>query len=148
MNQGGGRIFAAKQGDKRLQLRTHSETPIVRHIKVQGNRSPFDGDWSYWASRMGKHPELPKQIAKLLKQQKGICSYCKLYFKSEDLLEVHHVDGNHQNHQWENLTLLHEHCHDQVHSGVHDKHPVVEEPDESNGSRPVLQTSRAGDCPD
>jgi RNA-directed DNA polymerase len=147
VNQGSGWVFAAQQGDKRLQLRTHSETPIVRHIKVQGNRSPFDGDWSYWASRMGKHPELPKQSAKLLKQQKGICSYCKLYFKSEDLLEVHHVDGNHQNHQWENLTLLHQHCHDQVHSGVHDKHPVVEEPDESNGSRPVLQTSRAGDCP-
>jgi RNA-directed DNA polymerase len=86
-------------------------------------------------------------IAQLLKQQRGQCSYCKLYFKSEDLMEVHHVDGNHQNHKRENLTLLHQHCHDQVHSGMHDKHPVVEEPDEPNGSRPVLQTSRASDCP-
>lgn len=60
VNQGGGWSFAAKQGDKRLQLRTHSQTPLVRHIKVQGHRSPFDGDWSYWATRMGKHPELPK----------------------------------------------------------------------------------------
>lgn len=147
VNQGGGWIFAAKQGNKLLQLRTHSETPIVRHVKVQGNRSPFDGDWSYWATKMGRHPELPKQIAKLLQQQHGQCSYCKLYFTSEDLVEVHHVDGNHQNHQWENLTLIHQHCHDQVHTGVHDKHPVVEEPDELNGSRPVLQTSRVGDCP-
>jgi hypothetical protein len=48
--------------------------------------------------------------------------------KSDDLLEIHHVDGKHQNHQWGNLTLLHQHCHDQVHSGMHDKHPLVEEP--------------------
>ncbi|WP_242036659.1 group II intron maturase-specific domain-containing protein [Leptolyngbya sp. FACHB-321] len=147
VNQRAGWVFAAKQGESGVQLRPHVETPIVQHVKVQGNRSPFDGDWSYWAMRMGKHPELPKQIAQLLKQQRGQCSYCKLYFKSEDLMEVHQVDGNHQNHKRGNLTLLHQHCHDQVHSGMHDKHPVVEEPDEPNGSRPVLQTSRAGDCP-
>ncbi|MBD2347197.1 hypothetical protein H6G18_24150 [Anabaena subtropica FACHB-260] len=29
----------------------------MRHIQVQGSRSPFDGDWVYWSSRMGKHPE-------------------------------------------------------------------------------------------
>ncbi|MBW4472612.1 MAG: HNH endonuclease [Stenomitos rutilans HA7619-LM2] len=130
-----------------MRLRTHVQTPIVRHVKVQGSRSPFDGDWSYWGTRRGKHPELSTQIAKLLKRQQGKCSHCRLYFKSDDLLEVHHVDGKHQNHQWGNLTLLHQHCHDQVHSGMHDKHPVVEEPDEAKVSRPVLQTSRAGDRP-
>jgi len=40
----------------------------MRHTKVQGCRSLFDGDWE--GKRMGKHPELPSQIAKLLKQQK------------------------------------------------------------------------------
>jgi RNA-directed DNA polymerase len=147
VNQGGGWVFADHQGDKPVRLRTHAETPIVRHIKVKGKRSPFDGDWPYWATRMGKHPELPAQLAKLLKHQHGQCSYCSLYFKLEDLLEVHHLDGNRHNHKRENLTLLHQHCHDQVHSGVHDKHPVVEKLDESKGSRPVLQTSRVGDCP-
>jgi len=68
-----------KQGNKLLQLVRHSETPIMRHTKVQGCRSLFDGDWS-WAKRMGKHPELPSQIAKLLKQQKGKCHECGLYF--------------------------------------------------------------------
>jgi RNA-directed DNA polymerase len=144
VNQGGGWIFAAKRGESRVQLRTHVETPIVRHIKVQGNRSPFDGDWIYWATRMGKHPELPLQIAKLLKHQRGQCSYCKLYFKSEDLMEVHHVDRNHQNHKWENLTLLHQHCHDQVHSGVHDKHPVVEEPCEATSLKHGFADQRSG----
>ncbi|XGW00919.1 MAG: group II intron reverse transcriptase/maturase (plasmid) [Leptolyngbya sp. BL-A-14] len=138
VNQGGGWVFAARRGEKQLRLRTHSDTPIVRHIKVQGNRSLFDGDWSYWATRMGNHPELPTQIAKLLKHQRGKCAHCHLYFKSEDLLEVHHLDKNHQNHKWDNLTLMHQHCHDQVHSGMHDKHPVVEEPCEVNVSRTVL----------
>ncbi|MBW4421901.1 MAG: hypothetical protein KME13_22230 [Myxacorys californica WJT36-NPBG1] len=59
VNQRSGWIFAAKQGNKLLQLRTHSETPIVRHVKVQSNRSPFEGDWSYWAAQVGKHPKLP-----------------------------------------------------------------------------------------
>jgi hypothetical protein len=31
--------------------------------------------------------------------------------------------------------------------GVFDKHQIVEEPDELNGSRPVLKTSRWGDLP-
>jgi len=39
---------------------------IMRHTKVQGCRSLFDGDWVI-GQRMGK---LPSQIAKLLKQQK------------------------------------------------------------------------------
>jgi RNA-directed DNA polymerase len=138
VNQGGGWVFVARRGEKQLRLRTHSDTPIVRHIKVQGNRSPFDGDWSYWATRMGNHPELPTQIAKLLQRQRSKCAHCKLYFKSEDLLEVHHLDKNHQNHKWENLTLMHQHCHDQVHSGMHDKHPVAEEPCEVNVSSTVL----------
>lgn len=144
VNQGKGWVFATKQGDRRMRLRTHTETPIVRHVKVQGNRSPFDGDWSYWATRMGKHPELPTQIAKLLKRQQGTCPDCGLYFRSEDLWEVHHVDGNHQNHKWENLTLLHQHCHDQVHSGVHDKHPVVEEPCEVTSLKPGSVDQRSG----
>jgi hypothetical protein len=59
-------------------------------------------------------------------------------------MEVHHVDGNHQNHTREKLMLLHQYCHVQIHSGVHDKHPVVEEPCEVTSL--VLQTSRVGDC--
>ena len=33
--------------NRKLRLLKHRETLIVRHIKVQGNRSPFDGDWVY-----------------------------------------------------------------------------------------------------
>ncbi|MGV2830352.1 group II intron maturase-specific domain-containing protein [Myxosarcina sp. GI1(2024)] len=48
VNSGGGWVFAALLGNQLLKLATHSQTPIVRHIKVQSDRSAFDGDWSYW----------------------------------------------------------------------------------------------------
>jgi RNA-directed DNA polymerase len=62
----------------------HKETPIHRHIPVQGTRSPFDGDWLYWASRMGRYPGLDDKMAKLLKKQQGKCAVCGLYFTESD----------------------------------------------------------------
>jgi RNA-directed DNA polymerase len=57
---------------------------------VKGNASPDDGDWLYWSSRMGAHPEVPVRIAMLLKRQKGKCAHCGNYFKDGDLIEVDH----------------------------------------------------------
>lgn len=151
LSLGQARTFAPPQG---LKLLSHSETPIQRHIKVQGGRSPYDGDWSYWATRLGKHPDLPNRVATLLKRQQGKCLECGLYFTSDDLLEVHHIDRNHSNHKQENLALVHRHCHDQVHrqqgessitSGTHDKSLFVEEPCDGKPSSTVLKTSRLGD---
>ncbi|WP_193197987.1 hypothetical protein [Nostoc sp. MG11] len=56
----------------------------MRHIKVQAERSPYDGDLVYWSTRMGRHPEVKPEIAILLKKQKGKCSECGLYFQDED----------------------------------------------------------------
>ncbi len=43
-----GWVFSTKDGkDKDLRLYKHSETPILRHVKVQEGRSPYDGDWIY-----------------------------------------------------------------------------------------------------
>ena len=86
----------------------------TRFTKVQGSRSPFDGDTIYWSSRLGTHPNMPTSKAKLLKIQKGKCSYCGLYFKEEDIMETDHiiprkVGGNSS---YKNLQLLHRHCHD------------------------------------
>ena len=52
---------------------THSEVAITRHIKVRGNRSPYDGDWVYWSTRRGRHPSVSPRLAKLLKEQHGRC---------------------------------------------------------------------------
>ncbi|MBW4448922.1 MAG: group II intron reverse transcriptase/maturase [Spirirestis rafaelensis WJT71-NPBG6] len=103
--------FAAHSGSK---LYRHTETPIVRHIKVQNNRSPYDGDFIYWSERMGKHPEAPKRVAILLKEQKGKCPHCGLMFKHDDLLEVDHIIPKIMGgkDEYENFQLLHRHCHD------------------------------------
>ncbi|NEP02185.1 MAG: group II intron reverse transcriptase/maturase [Symploca sp. SIO2E9] len=103
--------------DGAIRLLKHIETPIVRHVKVKGTVSPFDGNLTYWSSRMGKHPEMPAQKAKLLKRQKGKCAHCGLTFRDEDILEVHHIQPRSKsgNNKLENLELLHLHCHDVVH---------------------------------
>lgn len=103
--------------DGAIRLLKHTETPVVRHVKVKGTASPFDGNLTYWSSRMGKHPEMPTQKAKLLKRQKGICAHCGLTFRDGDILEVHHIQPRSKggNNKPENLELLHLHCHDVVH---------------------------------
>ena len=96
-----------------MRLFKYRETPIRWHIKVKGNRSPYDGDWIYWSTRMGKHPQMPTRVAKLFKQQQGKCSDCELYFQAQDELEIDHIIPLSQGGKdiYSNLQLLHRHCH-------------------------------------
>jgi RNA-directed DNA polymerase len=140
--------------NERWALIKRSSVPIQEHVKVQGQRSPFDGDWIYWATRMGKHPDLPKREAELLKRQKGKCAYCGLYFKDEDVLEVDHIipkalGGRNERKNWQ---LLHQHCHDKKTAkdgsltgrGTRDKSQIIEEPCEAKVSRTDLKTNQKG----
>ena len=106
--------FSITKDDINYVLPTHTETKIVRHVKVKGNASPYDGNNTYWASRMGKHPEVKSSIARLLKKQKGKCNYCQLTFKPEDKIERDHIIPRQAggNKLKDNLQLLHKHCHD------------------------------------
>jgi RNA-directed DNA polymerase len=114
IDKGDGWRFAAKNQDTIKKIAMHRETQIERHVKVQNNRSPYDGDWVYWGSRMGRHPEINGRVATLLKKQKGKCSECRLYLKEGDILEVDHIIPRSQGGKDEyiNLQLLHRHCHD------------------------------------
>ena len=96
-------------------LYKHTDAHIEPHIKIQGQRSPFDGDWVYWSVRMGRHPELTAKQAKLLKRQRGKCAWCELYFTTEDLLETDHIipTALGGKNSLNNSQLLHRHCHDQ-----------------------------------
>ena len=47
VDEGQGWVFQPTNSDKRLAR--HDHTPIQRHVKVQGQRSPYDGDWLYWS---------------------------------------------------------------------------------------------------
>jgi RNA-directed DNA polymerase len=102
-----------KEGIKSL-LPKHSATKIVRHIKVKSESSPYDGNTTYWATRMGKHPEIKPSVARLLKKQKGICNQCGLTFKPGDNIESDHIialQAGGKN-EYDNLQALHNHCHD------------------------------------
>jgi RNA-directed DNA polymerase len=44
----------------------YEETKIRRHTKVIGSKSPFDGDWVYWAQRLQRDPLKPLRVVKLL----------------------------------------------------------------------------------
>jgi RNA-directed DNA polymerase len=109
-------IFATNEGIKTgSRLLTYAETPIVRHTKVKGNASPYDGNLVYWSTRRCKHPECPKRIAELLRQQEGKCAKCKLHFREDDLLEIDHILSISQGGKdtKSNRQLLHRHCHDE-----------------------------------
>jgi RNA-directed DNA polymerase len=101
-------------------LNQHTRVPIVRHVKVQGQASPYDGNWSYWAARRGKYPGVSRRLAALLKKQAGHCEACGLFFTPEDLIELHHRDGNRSDNRYINLAVVHRHCHDQIHGGLHE----------------------------
>ena len=45
-------VFATRQeGKNPMRLRSHTETKIIRHVKVEGDASPYDGNLIYWSSR-------------------------------------------------------------------------------------------------
>ena len=125
--------FATAKG---VKLRKHSSTRIVRHVKVLGAKSPFDGDWAYWTGRMGHYPGISLWLGMVLKRQRGRCARCGLFFKPGDLIEVHHPNRDHSNNRPGTLDALHRHCHDAVHGSggneprgsVHDKDCLREEP--------------------
>ncbi|HJZ59528.1 MAG TPA: group II intron reverse transcriptase/maturase, partial [Gemmataceae bacterium] len=137
----------------RLRLERHESTQIVRHTKVQGARSPFDGDWLYWSSRLGHYPGVMPWVALLLKRQRGTCPRCGLYFEHGDATEVDHVQPRSEGGggKMSNLQLLHRHCHhgktSQDKRGVHDKYQGTEEPDAGKLARPVLEPSLGSDTP-
>ena len=145
-------VFSTRDEDG-IKLLSHSEVEIKRHVKVNGNKSPYDGDWLYWTARMGKHPEVSTRVKNLLKKQKGKCTVCGLNFKDGDKLEVDHIipKALGGKDEYKNLQLLHRHCHDKKTASdgsltcTHVKGVVREEPYVVKVTSTVLKTSQDGD---
>jgi RNA-directed DNA polymerase len=134
--EGGGRKWTFRCRQRDIRLYTHAGTRIVRHVKVFETRSPYDGDWVYWSTRHGRYPGVHPVVAKLLKMQKGKCSWCGLFFRHGDHWNVDHIVPKSKGgtDATDNLQLLHRHCHQKKHGkpcgGVDDNHQTTEEPDE------------------
>jgi RNA-directed DNA polymerase len=106
--------------DGESTLRTHDTFQAgIRFIKIKGNKSPFDGDTKYWQKRTEDlmNDNLKK---KLLADRKGNCSVCKLVINLEDKVDIHHIVPKSQGGKDKitNLSLIHKHCHHQVHGKV------------------------------
>lgn len=103
------------------ELHWHGFTKIKAggFIKVKAGKSFYDGDEIYWAKRLAKgYGNLSASKAFMLKKQNGQCSFCKAKFKNGDLMESHHLltKKNGGLDEYKNLTLIHRHCHDQLHA--------------------------------
>ena len=112
-----------KGKSKLLCLYNTHRTPIIRHIKVKGTASPFDGELTqYWEKRQTKlgksHWAKGSKNEQVAKQQNWKCSNCRQsLFNGEDI-ETHHIvpvkyGGSDDA---ENLIHLHSACHKQEHS--------------------------------
>jgi RNA-directed DNA polymerase len=96
--------------DKAFPSVPYSENKFVN---VKGDKSPFDGDITYWSERNSKLYD--GITSKILKKQHHSCAACGYKLTGEEKVHLHHVDGNHDNWKWQNLVAIHESCHDYIH---------------------------------
>jgi RNA-directed DNA polymerase len=110
-------------GKKDFVLYTLSETPIERHIKVNGEYNPFDPSMEAMSEklrmdRMLKKLKYQKQITSLYVSQKGRCVLCGQPITKETGWHDHHIVHRSQggSDAMANRVLLHPNCHQQLHS--------------------------------
>jgi RNA-directed DNA polymerase len=99
-------------------IRVREAVKPQRHIKVKGEANPFAREWEAYFQHRDRQLAQPASAAfraKILRQQHGQCAVCRQVLQSEETLDLHHRDGNHQNNRLTNRVLLHPNCHRQVH---------------------------------
>lgn len=96
--------------DKAFPAVLYSENKFVN---VREDKSPYDGDLTYWSERNSKLYD--RATSQALKRQNHKCGYCGLKMLSDEKVHLHHVDGNHSNWKPKNLLAVHESCHDFIH---------------------------------
>jgi RNA-directed DNA polymerase len=84
-----------------------------KFVNVKEDKSPYDGDFIYWSERNSKLYD--GLTSKVLKKQRHSCAMCGLKLTPEERVNIHHLDGNHENQKWQNLVAIHESCHDYIH---------------------------------
>jgi len=98
------------------------DVAIKRHVKIKGEANPFDPEWDDYfdARRRARIENTLKGKRRVLnpwKQQEGKCPVCEQPLVLDDKWHRHHivyrVDGGSDDEQ--NLILLHQNCHSQVH---------------------------------
>ena len=106
----------------KVRLLLASNTPIQRHVKVQGEANPYDPVYeTYFEKREGDHMAETfrgtRTLRFLWKSQRGSCPVCNTKITRITGWRIHYcvsrVMGG--SHSVENRVLLHPECHDRVH---------------------------------
>ena len=102
-------------------LKKLSWIPIVRHIEVKSRNSPDDGTLKqYWKLRQERKKKYRNNSIKgrIWKRQKGLCLICQDHIDNGEESHLHHIIPKNQGggNSLNNLCILHEICHRQVHS--------------------------------
>ena len=104
-----------RYSSKKLQDQAFPTVPYSehKHILVRGEKSPYDGDIAYWSKRNSKLYDGP--TSRTIQKQDHRCGLCGLKLLSDEKVNLHHVDKNHNNWKATNLLAVHESCHDYIH---------------------------------
>lgn len=125
LSLGGMQIRAFKRFNQERKLNRYSVMALIGkafptvgykqfgHVKVKGNRSPFDGDVVYWSKRNSALYDGP--TSGCLKRQHHTCGQCQLAFIDGERVHLHHIDGNHDNWARNNVVAVHQSCHNYIH---------------------------------
>lgn len=115
--------FFGKEGGIRVTLIKASDVKIVRHTKIKGDANPYDPEWELYFERRAERKTTEtlknrRRIFKLWQEQHGRCPVCKQIINDSTGWHKHHIiwkvhGGTDSD---ENLVLLHQNCHKQVHS--------------------------------
>ena len=112
-------VVYARDGNKKHFLETYYRKGdaygLNKHIKVRGNKSPYDGDWKYWGTRTTANSEISDRKLTLLKKQRGRCAICYGSFTPNDTIQLDHIAPRScgGSESLRNLQLLHQECHEQ-----------------------------------
>ncbi len=116
-----------------------------KHVKVQGNESPYKGGF-YWTLRSTKYSPYPLRVRTLFIRQKQCCAICRRPFDIFDAntWEVDHVIPRNAGGKdtYENLQLLHKNCHlEKTTNEANKLLSNLQEPNEAKVSRSDLKTN-------
>jgi RNA-directed DNA polymerase len=99
-----------------------------KHVKINSNKSPFDGDHIYLGKRLAKYSGLSSDMVKLMKIQQFKCTCCGDFFRQGDILEIDHKIPKFKGgkDEYDNLQVLHKICH--VNKTRQDNTPIIRLP--------------------
>lgn len=80
-----------------------------KFVNVKGEKSPYDGDLTYWSERNSKL--YSGNTSKALKKQNHTCGLCGMKMIGTERVHLHHVDSNRNNWKTNNLLAVHQSCH-------------------------------------